>query len=332
MKTAQKISFTHTQTQGELMIQPASLISTHHSWDIDVTNWQQSTHGGKFEWNMQWQAWQGWKQKANPSQWLTNLSSIQLKRALPWKRLKWISWEIQAPTRALQSSRQRIENFTSKPHQSFHLVTYGPHNQPSSQSTHVPQTSSQLTPTDTTTNMPSRTQGFIQKNLMHTLSYPHQHSSIQKILHTIQKQNAQHIHEISTMSTSQKMKYKTQLIMEWMHENMQHVIQNTAVDVINIAQHLQGDCNEWSALYVTLCRAWNIPAQQVFGLVAYHDTLRYHAWSRILIDDQWVEVDPLWKQWSVDAGHIAWVAGDRSVQNQLSALITQVQASVLAYQ
>jgi len=61
---------------------------------------------------------------------------------------------------------------------------------------------------------------------------------------------------------------------------------------------LTGDCDELSDLFITLCRAANIPSRRVVGLF-YHGNknerkqLEWHAWAEILVSgDMWIPFDP----------------------------------------
>jgi len=58
----------------------------------------------------------------------------------------------------------------------------------------------------------------------------------------------------------------------------------------------KGDCTEFAALYVALCRRAGIPARGMGGyVVARNTTLNpatYHNWAEILLDGRWQVVDP----------------------------------------
>ena len=92
-----------------------------------------------------------------------------------------------------------------------------------------------------------------------------------------------------------------------------------------------GDCNEQSAIFVTLCRAAGVSAEQIFGLVPIEGGMGYPAWAQVWLDGHWVEVDPLWNQRVVDAGHVAFSAGDASAQGALRALLGRARFRVLAW-
>lgn len=78
-------------------------------------------------------------------------------------------------------------------------------------------------------------------------------------------------------------------------------------DVIALLDEPAGDCTEYADLLTTLARSLQIPSRTVFGL-AYADqrppAFRFHAWNELLVDGEWLVVDPTWNQVRVDATHI----------------------------
>lgn len=58
----------------------------------------------------------------------------------------------------------------------------------------------------------------------------------------------------------------------------------------------KGDCTEYSELMVTLCRAKNIPARIVMGLIPHsNQTIGYHNWVEVFFPQYgWVAFDPTW--------------------------------------
>ena len=58
----------------------------------------------------------------------------------------------------------------------------------------------------------------------------------------------------------------------------------------------EGDCTEFSDLYVAVCRARGIPARWIEGFALTGDMLR-HNWVEIYLDGKgWIPVDPLWNK------------------------------------
>lgn len=60
--------------------------------------------------------------------------------------------------------------------------------------------------------------------------------------------------------------------------------------------HGRGDCTEFAALAVALCRSAGIPARGMGGYVVSRNTVldpaTYHNWAEILLDGRWQVVDP----------------------------------------
>ncbi len=52
-----------------------------------------------------------------------------------------------------------------------------------------------------------------------------------------------------------------------------------------------GDCSERAELFAALCRARDMPARRVAGLLWQGDGLRAHAWCEVMLD-AWREIDP----------------------------------------
>ena len=92
-----------------------------------------------------------------------------------------------------------------------------------------------------------------------------------------------------------------------------------------------GDCNEQSALLTTLLRAADVPAEQVFGLVALGADAGYHAWVRVWLSGVWVEVDPTRGLPFVTAGHWPIAAGDERAQEALRSLLMSVDVELSAW-
>lgn len=96
----------------------------------------------------------------------------------------------------------------------------------------------------------------------------------------------------------------------------------------------QGDCNEHTALYVSLARAARIPARIAAGLV-YSDRLGdafyYHAWPEVQLGGptEWVPIDPTFGQFPADATHLKVVTGDLDQQVRIMALMGRVKLELV---
>ena len=108
------------------------------------------------------------------------------------------------------------------------------------------------------------------------------------------------------------------------------------LDVLNRGQ---GDCNEHTALFVSLARAARIPSRIAAGVV-YSDRVPgtaglgafyYHAWPEIRLgaEDTWVPVDPTFGQFPADATHIKLVEGDLDRQIEIMAYMGRLGFEVI---
>ncbi len=123
---------------------------------------------------------------------------------------------------------------------------------------------------------------------------------------------------------------RAQRLFEWARDALLEEERAGAPRVLETLKARRGDCNEQSALLVTLFRAAGLPAEQVFGLVALGDHAGYHAWARVWVQGAWVEVDPARGLDRVTAGHWALAAGDERAQEALRGLIGRLRARVVA--
>lgn len=110
---------------------------------------------------------------------------------------------------------------------------------------------------------------------------------------------------------------------------------------LEVLQTARGDCNEHTALFVSLARSLGIPTRIAAGVV-YSDRVSgadggpgafyYHAWPEVLIDDdalsqdpptshRWLPVDPTFGQVPADATHVKLVEGDLDRQVEILAVM-----------
>jgi len=62
-------------------------------------------------------------------------------------------------------------------------------------------------------------------------------------------------------------------------------------DLYQIYENRKGFCYDFAALYTAMCRSVGIPTKLVMGYNSNFDTM-YHAWCMVLIDGEWLMVDP----------------------------------------
>ncbi len=79
------------------------------------------------------------------------------------------------------------------------------------------------------------------------------------------------------------------------------------LSLTDLLEDPRGDCTEHALLFITLARALDIPAREVTGLLyTEHPNQSFggHAWAEVVLDGEWIEVDPTWDEVPPSAGHI----------------------------
>lgn len=103
-----------------------------------------------------------------------------------------------------------------------------------------------------------------------------------------------------------------------------------------VLRQAQGDCNEHTALFVSLARAVGIPARIAAGVV-YSDRVGeygafyYHAWPEVRLGGptEWVPVDPTFGQVPADATHVKLIEGDLERQVQIMGVMGRLNFELL---
>jgi len=85
----------------------------------------------------------------------------------------------------------------------------------------------------------------------------------------------------------------------------------TALEVLREGR---GTCTEYSVLFIALCRAMGVPARAAVGLLGAGGRLVPHMWAQAYVGT-WVDVDPSYGQFGVDAAHLALAYGDVSIRD-----------------
>ena len=69
-----------------------------------------------------------------------------------------------------------------------------------------------------------------------------------------------------------------------------------------------GECTDFTDLFTTLARTYDIPTRPVYG-IAYKDSSQpgfmFHSWNEIFFQDRWVAIDATWNQTPADPTHIS---------------------------
>ena len=98
----------------------------------------------------------------------------------------------------------------------------------------------------------------------------------------------------------------------------------------------RGDCNEHTALFVSLARAAGIPTRIAAGVVFSERVgpkgqFYYHAWPEVQLGGpaDWVPVDPTFGQVPADATHIKLVEGDLDRQVEILGVIGKLKLELI---
>lgn len=94
----------------------------------------------------------------------------------------------------------------------------------------------------------------------------------------------------------------------------------SAADVI---RSKQGDCTEHAVLLAALCRAKQIPARVVMGLVYSRAAggFAYHMWNEVWIDDRWIPLDATLGRGGTGPAHLTVVTSDLAGVTPYGALL-----------
>lgn len=109
---------------------------------------------------------------------------------------------------------------------------------------------------------------------------------------------------------------RVRMIMAWLAENMEQVNVVGVPSALETLQTLRGDCNEHTTLFAALARAVGLPTRVDVGMVHQQGRFFYHAWAEVMLDGNWVTVDPTWGQLPADVTHLRFVRG--SLREQLA--------------
>ncbi len=119
-----------------------------------------------------------------------------------------------------------------------------------------------------------------------------------------------------------------QRINRWVYEKVEKVPSMGVPNGLEVLRSRRGDCNEHTALFVSLARAAKIPTRIAAGVV-YSDRIGergafyYHAWPEVQLGGSadWVPVDPTFGQVPADATHVKLVEGDLDRQVEIMAVM-----------
>ncbi len=103
---------------------------------------------------------------------------------------------------------------------------------------------------------------------------------------------------------------------------------------LQVLRTMRGDCNEHTALYVTLARAAGIPSRIAAGVVyssALGPGFYYHAWPEVRLGEgeAWVSIDPTLGEFPARATHLKLVTGDLDRQIEIIGAIGRLALEVV---
>jgi hypothetical protein len=119
-------------------------------------------------------------------------------------------------------------------------------------------------------------------------------------------------------------------IFDWVYREVKKSPVGPGPDAVSVLKNKRGDCNEHAALFTALARAAGVPARVAVGLVLQDGRFLYHAWAEVWLG-RWLAVDPTWRQFPADAGHVRLVYGlDQGVLD-LESVVGRLKIHVLAW-
>ena len=110
-----------------------------------------------------------------------------------------------------------------------------------------------------------------------------------------------------------------------------HVTKKPTVSLpsaLEVLQHLEGDCNEHTYLFVGLARAAGLPARIRAGVTLHEGRFYYHAWPSVYVG-RWLDMDPTLGLPAVNASYLSLVEGELAEQMKLVGVIGQLDVEVL---
>jgi hypothetical protein len=118
----------------------------------------------------------------------------------------------------------------------------------------------------------------------------------------------------------------------WVFEEVEKVPTLSVPNGLEVLRTMQGDCNEHTALFVSLARALGIPSKIAAGVV-FSDRVTgtgafyYHAWPEVFFGDPvgWVAIDPTFGELPADATHIELAEGDLDKQIEIMGVMGKLR-------
>lgn len=135
---------------------------------------------------------------------------------------------------------------------------------------------------------------------------------------------------------AQDRKVAVERLVTWVFEHVEKVPRMGVPNGLEVLRERQGDCNEHTALLVSLARSVGIPARIAAGVV-YSDRMTgapayyYHAWPEVRLGGptDWVPVDPTFGQTPADATHLKLAEGDLDRQVEIMGFLGKLALEVV---
>lgn len=120
----------------------------------------------------------------------------------------------------------------------------------------------------------------------------------------------------------------------FVHDYVQKVPTIGVPNGLEVLHAARGDCNEHTALFVSLARAAGIPSRIAAGLVhsdRLGDAFYYHAWPEVRLGGptDWVPVDPTFGEFPADATHLKLVTGDLDRQVEIMGVMGRIHLDLV---
>jgi len=119
---------------------------------------------------------------------------------------------------------------------------------------------------------------------------------------------------------------------EWVHDNVRTTFSAQLSNAREVLDRLEGDCTEYSILFIGLARAAGLPAREVAGLIYMESGgqpgFYFHQWAKVWVG-KWIDVDPTFDQPLADATHIKLAQGDLFEQAKLIPIIGRLRIEVV---
>lgn len=133
-------------------------------------------------------------------------------------------------------------------------------------------------------------------------------------------------------------------IAEWINQNLTPNYDVGFASAEEILENLQGDCSEHTVMFVALCRAVDLPARAVVGIMYGDGIFAYHMWPEVYVGT-WVALDAKWLvkdktsgEYYTDATHIKFGTSNldenmfRDMITSISEIIGSLKLEILDYE